>query len=68
MLDIEDRLRKKKGYPVELKTSRKTRVNFTIDTELMLKFREYCKEHSINMSGKVEKLIKHFIDSTEIRM
>ena len=32
----------------------KTRVSFTLDEDLFNKFRNYCKENGINMSGKIE--------------
>jgi post-segregation antitoxin (ccd killing protein) len=66
MLDIEERF-KKKNKTTSKPGHSKIRANFTIDSELMFKYREYCKEHSINMSAKVEKLIKHFLDSTEVK-
>lgn len=34
------------------------RYNFTIDDELMRKFRNYCREKNIKMSAKIEELIK----------
>ncbi|MBN2454376.1 hypothetical protein JXB11_02415 [Candidatus Woesearchaeota archaeon] len=43
------------------KLSYKTRQNFTIDEQVMNKFRSYCAKNSINMSGKVEELIKDFL-------
>ncbi|MEK6946390.1 MAG: hypothetical protein AABX32_02180 [Nanoarchaeota archaeon] len=36
----------------------KTKVSFTIDEELFNKYRSYCKQNGINMSGKVENYIK----------
>ena len=36
----------------------KERVNFTIDLDLMGKFRNYCKDHNLKMSSVVEKLVK----------
>lgn len=36
----------------------KTRANFTIDKILMKKFREYCREKHLNMSGLVEDFIR----------
>lgn len=36
----------------------KIRVNFTIDGEVMVKFREFCEEHHHKMSTIVEKLIR----------
>ena len=35
----------------------KKRVNFTIDADLVRKFRTYCKEHGYNMSNRIEKYI-----------
>jgi hypothetical protein len=35
----------------------KERVNFTIDAELMKKFRIYCKKKGYKMSSVIEKLI-----------
>lgn len=40
----------------------KTRVNFTIDSNLMRKFRDYCHKAGIKMSSKVEGLIKEGIN------
>lgn len=40
------------------KRTYKIRVNFTIDDDLFNKFRQYCKKNSINMSAKIESLIK----------
>ena len=36
----------------------KTRVSFTLDEELFNKFRNYCKQNGINMSGKIESYIR----------
>ncbi|MBI2139437.1 hypothetical protein HYU14_00820 [Candidatus Woesearchaeota archaeon] len=36
----------------------KERFNFTIDAELFGEFRNYCKEHCINMSAKMESYIR----------
>ncbi len=36
----------------------KERVNFTIDMDLMRKFRCYCEKHNRKMSAVVEKLIR----------
>ncbi len=40
------------------KRTYKKRVNFTIDEELFIKFRNYCKKNSLNMSALVEKYIE----------
>ena len=36
----------------------KTKVSFTIDEELFNKFRAYCKQNGINMSGRIESYIR----------
>jgi hypothetical protein len=33
----------------------KTRLNFTIDKSLALKFRKFCKNKGYNMSAKIEQ-------------
>ena len=40
------------------KLSYKQRANFTIDAELLRKFRIYCQKHSYKMSTKLEELIR----------
>ena len=40
------------------KLSYKTKASFTIDEELFNKFRNYCKQNGINMSGKIESYIR----------
>ena len=40
------------------KRTYKTRASFTIDEELLNKFRSYCKKNGINMSGKVESYLR----------
>ena len=40
------------------KVNYKTRVAFTIDEELFNKFRNYCKQNGINMSGRMESYIR----------
>jgi hypothetical protein len=39
------------------KVTSKDRVNFTIDSDLMAKFRYYCEKQNQKMSNVVEKLI-----------
>jgi len=34
------------------------RISITIPKELLKKFRKYCEENSVNMSGKISKLIE----------
>jgi len=36
----------------------KERANFTIDSELLRKFREYCRKHGMKMSAKIEQYIE----------
>ena len=36
----------------------KARAAFTLDEELFNKFRAYCKENGINMSGRIESYIR----------
>lgn len=40
------------------KLSYKMRVNFTIDSDLVRKFRRHCQERGLNMSKLVEKWMK----------
>ena len=40
------------------KVNYKTRVAFTLDEELFNKFRNYCKQNGINMSGRIESYIR----------
>lgn len=39
----------------------KERVNFTIDSKLLKKFRLHCKKHNLKMSTKIESLIDESI-------
>ena len=39
----------------------KERANFTIERDLMIKFRKYCKKNGISMSHKVEFWIRKFM-------
>ena len=39
----------------------KKRYNFTIDQDVMNRFRSYCSKNGIVMSNKIEELIKNFI-------
>ena len=36
----------------------KERANFTLDAELMRRFRSYCRQHSLKMSQVLEKMLK----------
>ena len=40
------------------KRTYKTKVSFTLDEELFNKFRTYCKENGINMSGRIETYLR----------
>ena len=40
------------------KTTYRQRVNFTIDNNLLIAFKRYCREHNLNMSRIIEKHIK----------
>ena len=40
------------------KRSYKARAAFTLDEELFNRFRNYCKENGINMSGRVESYVR----------
>ncbi len=39
------------------KINYKERANFTIDSNLLNRFREYCREHGMKMSAKIEQYI-----------
>lgn len=41
-----------------IKVAYKERVNFTIDAELMHKFRVYCEQNNLKMSSVIEELIR----------
>ena len=43
------------------KRTYKIRAAFTLDEELFNKFRAYCKENGINMSGRIEHYIREEI-------
>ncbi len=45
------------------KRAYKTRAAFTIDEELFNKFRTYCKQNGINMSGKIEVYIRNELNN-----
>ena len=40
------------------KRTYKTRAAFTVDEELFNKFRHYCRQNGINMSGRIESYIR----------
>tara|TARA_Y100000310_G_C20522556_1_gene734395 strand:+ start:38 stop:277 length:240 start_codon:yes stop_codon:yes gene_type:complete len=43
------------------KPNPKERANFTIDSKLLRKYREYCKKHCYKMSSRIEKFIERDI-------
>ena len=43
------------------KASYKKRYNFTLDEDLLQRYRTYCQKNSINMSAKVESMIREFL-------
>tara|TARA_Y100000034_G_C6535671_1_gene230921 strand:+ start:269 stop:499 length:231 start_codon:yes stop_codon:yes gene_type:complete len=43
------------------RVAQKERVNFTIDINLMRRFRDYCQKENRKMSSVIEKLIKEEI-------
>lgn len=51
-----------------LKADYKERVNFTIDADLMIKFRRFCRKESISMSNKVETLIRKYLKENKINV
>jgi len=40
------------------KLSYKERANFTIDADLLRRFRSYCRKHGFSMSAKIEQHIQ----------
>jgi hypothetical protein len=40
------------------KTTYRQRINLTIDSNLLRKFKRHCREHNLNMSRLVEQHIK----------
>ena len=47
------------------KRTYKTKVSFTIDEDLFNKFRNYCKQNGINMSGRMERYIRLELKNSE---
>ncbi|MBW3014884.1 hypothetical protein KY330_00520 [Candidatus Woesearchaeota archaeon] len=43
------------------KVRTKTRLNFTIDKDLALRFRKFCRDKGYNMSSRIEKCIEEII-------
>ncbi|MDD5650943.1 MAG: hypothetical protein PHF86_11090 [Candidatus Nanoarchaeia archaeon] len=44
------------------KFTRKERIDITIDTEILRKFRIYCEKNNLKMSNVIEKLIENKIN------
>ena len=40
------------------KRTYKKRADFTIDEDILIKFKNYCKKNNIKMSAKIESLIR----------
>lgn len=45
----------------------KKRVNFTVDQVIFEKFRKYCEEEHISMSGKIESYMKDFTKKAKVQ-
>ena len=43
------------------KIKTKTRLNFTIDKSLAVKFRKFCRKKGYNMSAKIEQAIEEIL-------
>ena len=48
-------------YEETKKIRTKTRLNFTIDRNVAMKFRKYCREKGYNMSARIEKAMREMI-------
>lgn len=48
------------------KRTYKIRVSFTLDEELFNKFRTYCKQNGINMSGRIESYLRMELNKKNI--
>lgn len=48
------------------KASYKERYNFTLDDELMNRFRSYCIKNNKKMSAVIERLIKEYLKKEKI--
>lgn len=44
----------------------KERLNFTIDKSLAAQFKKFCRQHSYNMSAKIEKAMEEMLKKEEI--
>lgn len=45
------------------KVNVKERVNFTLDAELMRKFRSYCRQQGLKMSNVLERILRKELKS-----
>ena len=45
------------------KRAYKSRISFTLDAELFNRFRAYCKNNGLNMSGKIEAYMRKELNS-----
>ena len=44
------------------KVNYKERANFTIDSNLLRRFRDYCQKNGMKMSAKIEQFIKQGLE------
>lgn len=49
------------------KRTYKVKSSFTLDEELFNKFRAYCKQNGINMSGRIESYIREELKDSKIK-
>ncbi|MDD5133232.1 MAG: plasmid partition protein ParG [Candidatus Nanoarchaeia archaeon] len=45
------------------KFTKKERIDITIDSEILRKFRAYCEKNSLKISNVIEKLIKNNLNN-----
>jgi hypothetical protein len=46
------------------KIGHKERANFTIDSNLLIRFRRYCQKNGMKMSAKIEQYIKEELEES----
>lgn len=51
-----------------MKVKYKERVNFTIDSDIIRRYRKYCKKNSISMSNKIESMIIKFLKTKKVEV
>ena len=39
----------------------KTRMNFTVDKSVAVRFKKFCRDHGYNMSAKIEQAMKNLM-------